>query len=73
MFETMESANNRSADDGRRVGPVEQSTNDAMSGGLPAARSIEEALARIETAVDDLAGLTDPGVLEVGTRRASRG
>jgi hypothetical protein len=43
---------------------VEQSTNDATSGGLPAARSIEEVLARFESAADDLAALTDPEVLD---------
>ena len=42
---------------------MEQSTN-GMSGGLPAARSVEEALARIETAIDDLVGLAGPEVLE---------
>ena len=41
-----------------------QSTNDPTPGGLPVARSIEEALARIETAVGDLAGLVDPEVLD---------
>ncbi len=42
---------------------MEQSTNDT-AGGLPPAGSIEEALARIEAAVDDLAGLTGPEVLD---------
>jgi hypothetical protein len=42
---------------------VEQSTNDAP-GGLPAARSVEEALGRIEAAVGELAGLVDPEALE---------
>ncbi|GAA4696899.1 hypothetical protein GCM10023198_16270 [Promicromonospora umidemergens] len=42
---------------------VEQSTNDT-TGGLPPAVSIEEALARIEDAVGELAGLTGPEVLD---------
>jgi hypothetical protein len=43
---------------------VEQSTNDATPGGLPPARSIEEALARAEAAMDNLAGLTGAEVLD---------
>jgi hypothetical protein len=42
----------------------ESANNDAVSGGLSSARSIEEALGRIETAVGDLAGLVNPGVLD---------
>ena len=43
---------------------MQQSTNGVAPGGLPPARSIEEALARIEAAVGDLAGLTGEGVLD---------
>jgi hypothetical protein len=43
---------------------VEQSTNDTTPGGLPPARSIEEALAQVKNAIDNLAGLTDPEVLD---------
>ncbi len=42
---------------------MEQSTNNT-AGGLPPARSIEEALARIEAAMGDLAGLVGPEVLD---------
>jgi hypothetical protein len=35
-----------------------------IAGGLPPAESVEEALARIENAVDDLAGLTGPEALD---------
>jgi hypothetical protein len=38
--------------------------NDATPGGLPPARSIEEALARAEAAMDELAGLTGAEVLD---------
>jgi hypothetical protein len=44
---------------------VEQSTDGALPGGLPAgARSIEEALAVVENMVSELAALTDPEVLD---------
>jgi hypothetical protein len=44
---------------------VEQSTNGALAGGLPAgAESIEEALAVVENMVGELAALTDPEVLD---------
>ncbi|GHH64968.1 HNH endonuclease signature motif containing protein [Promicromonospora soli] len=42
---------------------MEQSTNGTASG-MPPAESIEEALARIENAMDDLADLTGPEVLD---------
>ncbi|WP_454855882.1 hypothetical protein [Promicromonospora soli] len=42
---------------------MEQSTN-YTPGDLPSTRSVEEALARIEAAVDDLARLTSPEVLD---------
>ena len=41
-----------------------QSTNNTAAGGLPPAESIEDALARIEAAMDDLAGLTGAEVLD---------
>ncbi|WP_369374073.1 DUF222 domain-containing protein [Promicromonospora sp. Populi] len=43
---------------------MEQPTNSTAAGGLPPARSIEEALARIEAGVGDLAGLVGPEVLD---------
>ncbi|PUB22936.1 uncharacterized protein DUF222, partial [Promicromonospora sp. AC04] len=67
MFETMVSANNDEASRQQRDGwgwwPVVQSMNN-MPGGLPPADSVEEALARIEAAVGDLAGLTGAEVLD---------
>ncbi|WP_454860023.1 DUF222 domain-containing protein [Promicromonospora soli] len=43
---------------------MEQPRNDGMSGGLPPAASIEEAVARLEAAAGDLAALTSPEVLD---------
>jgi hypothetical protein len=42
---------------------VERTTNGGPAGGPPAAASIEEALARIENEIDNLAALTDPETL----------
>jgi hypothetical protein len=42
---------------------VEQTTNNRPTGGLPAAASIEDVLARIETEIDHLTALTDPETL----------
>jgi hypothetical protein len=45
------------------VAAVERTTNGGPAGGLPAGVSIEEALARIENEIDNLAALTDPETL----------
>jgi hypothetical protein len=45
------------------VGVVEQTTNNEHTAGLPAAASIEDVLARIETEIDHLTALTDPETL----------
>lgn len=62
LFERMGAADNNGLADGRGWGPVEPTNN--APGGLPGARSVEEALARIENAIDDLADLTGPVVLD---------
>ncbi|WP_419706824.1 DUF222 domain-containing protein [Promicromonospora sp. NFX87] len=42
---------------------MEQTTNNGPAGGLPAAASIEDVLARIENEIDHLTALTDPETL----------
>jgi hypothetical protein len=64
MFETLGQVDNKGPQDtGRGWVPVGQSTSGAPGGPSPA-RSVEEALARIEDAVGDLVDLTGPGVLD---------